>query len=162
SGPRQQPDGRQLLTPQPQTAPATGKPGHNPGLAVILCGAPARPRQLSGLSVRHVDKSRIMTLECDGHSGGRTVPVLGHDQVRLTSPRRLSLICILTMQKNHNIRILLDAVVTDEAIGDEVVGALHCGVIDGLWSEGFDADDPVPVEVAAGDLAQRPRAEYLG
>jgi hypothetical protein len=49
-----------------------------------------------------------MPLEGDRDSGGRTVPMLGYDQVCLTSPLRLSFICILTMQKNHNIRILLN------------------------------------------------------
>jgi hypothetical protein len=34
---------------------------------------------LSGLSVRHVDKARIVALKCDRHSGGRAIPVLGHD-----------------------------------------------------------------------------------
>ncbi len=119
------------------------------------------PPGRTGLSASHVDKSRIMALECDRYRGGRAVPVLGHDQVRLAGPRRLPLVRILTVQENHDVRVLLDTIVSYETIGDEVVSAFHCGVIDRLRSQGFDAHDPVPVEVAAGDLAQRRGAEGL-
>jgi hypothetical protein len=39
------------------------------------------------------------------------------------------------------------------------VGAFYCGVVNGLRSERLDADDAVPVDVAAGDLVQRLGAE---
>src|SRR6266568_4739802 len=100
-----------------------------------------------------------MALECDRHGGGRAVPVLGHDQVRLARPRRLPLVRILAVQKDHNVTILLDAVVAYEAIGNEVMCAFYCGVVNGLRSERLNADDPIPVDVAAGDLAQRFGAE---
>jgi hypothetical protein len=47
------------------------------------------PRTLPelALSRRHVDKSAVMALERNGNRHGRAVPVLGHDQVRLTGPR---------------------------------------------------------------------------
>src|SRR6185437_5318881 len=100
-----------------------------------------------------------MALEGDRYGGGRAVPVLGHDQVRLAGSRRLPLVRVLAVQKDHNVTILLDAVVTYETVGNEVVGAFYCGVVDGLRSERLDGDDPVPVDVAAGDLAQRLGAE---
>src|SRR4249919_3737750 len=100
-----------------------------------------------------------MALECDRHGGGRAVPVLGHDQVRLARSWRLPLVCVLTMQKNHNVTILFDAVVAYEAIGDEVMCAFYCGVVHRLRSERLDADDPVPVDVAGGDRAKRLGAE---
>jgi hypothetical protein len=48
---------------------------------------PSCPPKWTGLSARHIDKTRIMALERDRHGGGRAVPVLGHDQVRLAGPR---------------------------------------------------------------------------
>jgi hypothetical protein len=51
----------------------------------------------------HVDKTRIMTLERHGHGGGRAVPVLGHDKVRLARPHRLLLIEVLTVQEDHDV-----------------------------------------------------------
>src|SRR5439155_24435097 len=85
--------------------------------------------------------------------------VLRHDQVRLAGPRRLPLVRVLAVQKDHNVTVLLYAVVTYEAVGNEVVCAFYCGVVNGLRSERLDADDPVPVDIAAGDLAQLLRAE---
>src|SRR6266496_1975734 len=103
----------------------------------------------------HVHESRIMALECDRHGGGWAIPVLGHNQIRLARPRRLPLVSVLAVQKDDDVAILFDTVVADQAVGDEVVRALHRGVVDGLWSQRLDAHDPVPVEIAAGDLTQR-------
>jgi peptidoglycan/LPS O-acetylase OafA/YrhL len=135
-------------------------------LAAIKAGLttsqqPSCPPGRTDLPARHVHESRIVALERDRYSGGRAVPVLGNDQVRLASPRRLPLVRILAVKQDHNVAILFDTIVGHEAIGDEVVGALHGGVVDRLRSERFDADDAVPVEVAAGDLAQRLAAHCL-
>jgi hypothetical protein len=61
--------------------------------------ARARPASRRG----HVDKAAIMALERHGYGHRRAVPVLGHDQVRLTGPRRLPLIHVFTVQKDHNV-----------------------------------------------------------
>src|SRR2546423_608607 len=66
------------------------------------------------------------------------------------------------MQKNHNVRILFNTVVANEAIGDEVVRAFYCGVVDGLRAERLDVDDFVPVDVTAGGLAQYLRVQSVG
>jgi hypothetical protein len=95
-----------------------------------------------------------MTLERHGHDGCRAVPVLGHDEVRLSCPRRLLLVQVLPVQEYDDVRVLLDAVVTDHGVCDEVVRALDRSVIDRLRSEGLDADDSVPVNVAACDFLE--------
>jgi lysophospholipase L1-like esterase len=133
-------------------------------LAAIKAGQPSGqeqscPTPRTTLSARHVHEPRIMALERDRHRGGRAVPVLGHDQVRLAGPRRLPLVRILTVQEDNDVAILFDTIVSYETIGDEVVRTLHCGVVDGLGSEPFDAHDAIPVEIAAGDVAQRLGAE---
>jgi peptidoglycan/LPS O-acetylase OafA/YrhL len=64
--------------------------------------------QRGALPRRHVDKARIVALERDRHGGGRAVPVLGHDQVSLARSRRLPLVRVLAVQKDHNVRVLLN------------------------------------------------------
>jgi hypothetical protein len=48
------------------------------------------PRDVRPYSARlagsHVDEAAVVALERDRHDGGRAVPVLGHDQVRLPGP----------------------------------------------------------------------------
>ena len=69
----------------------------------------------------HVDKSRIMALECNRHGGGRAVPVRCHDQVGLAGPRRLPLVRILTVQKDYNVRALFDAIMDIDSISDKIM-----------------------------------------
>src|SRR5271156_3247195 len=54
----------------------------------------------------HVHKAGIVALERHGHGGGRAIPVLGHDKVRLTGPRRFFLVLILAVQKDNDVRVL--------------------------------------------------------
>ena len=81
-------------------------------LAAIKAGLtagqrPSCPPRRTTLSRSHVHESRIVALERDRHRGGRAVPVLGHDQVRLAGPRRLPLVRILAVQEDHDVRVLL-------------------------------------------------------
>src|SRR5690242_2938149 len=103
-----------------------------------------------------------MALECDSNGGSRAIPVLGHNEVRLASARRFPLVGILTVQKNDDVCVLFNTIVTNEAIGDKVVCALYCGVVDGLRSEWLDGDNLVPIHVAAGGLAKRFRVQGVG
>ena len=110
----------------------------------------------------HVHEAAIVPLERHGHGRRRAVPVLGHDQVSLPRPRRLFLISVLAVQKDHNVRVLLNAVVADKAVGDKVMRTLYCCVIDRSLSQWLDTYDPVPVDVAASDLAERLGVEHIG
>src|ERR1022692_3842763 len=56
----------------------------------------------------HVDEPAVVALERYGHRGGRAVPVLGHDQVRLPRAGRLRLVLVLTVQHDHDVAVLLD------------------------------------------------------
>jgi hypothetical protein len=44
-----------------------------------------------------------MPLECHGYGHGRAIPVLSHDQIGLTGPRRFPLIKILAMQQDNDV-----------------------------------------------------------
>jgi hypothetical protein len=57
----------------------------------------------------HIHETAVVALECNGHGGGRAIPVLGHYKVCLPRPRRFLLISILAMQKNNDVGVLLDA-----------------------------------------------------
>src|ERR1700683_2566643 len=67
-----------------------------------------RTYKCAELAWSHVDEAAVVALEGHRHRRGRAVPVLGDDQVRLARPRRLPLICVFSMQKYDNIRILLN------------------------------------------------------
>ena len=92
--------------------PATQRaPWHAPGLSVMRT-APSFPVPSGSLRARlnpgHIDKAAVMTLECDSHRGGRAITMLCQNEVCLTRTGRLPLICILAVQKYHDIRILLN------------------------------------------------------
>jgi Glyoxalase-like domain len=91
--------GAELLRTNETWYTLVGPAGH-PGRQAVL--------PLLGLATSHVREAAVMALERHGHGCGWAVPVLGHDQVRLTSPRRLPLIKVFSVQKYYNIRILLN------------------------------------------------------
>src|SRR5215469_1140232 len=54
--------------------------------------------QLRRLVSGHLCEPAVVALERHGHNGGRTISVLGHDQVSLARSRRLPLIGVLAVQ----------------------------------------------------------------
>jgi hypothetical protein len=103
---------------------------------------------------RHVDKAGIVPLECYRHGGGRAVPVFGHDQVRLACTRRLLLVLVLAVQKDNDIRVLLDTIMKCNSIGDEIMSFEHCRIIDWLMSDTFNMRDGIPKNVVCGEHFQ--------
>ena len=97
--------------------------------------SPAGRARRVGRSVGHVDEAAVVALEGDGDVAGRTVAVLGHDQVGLAGPRgflvrRQSSRCnSITMSASCSIELW-----SADPIGDEIVRAEHCGVVDLLDS----------------------------
>src|SRR5579864_2664936 len=87
---------------------------------------------------RHLDKARIVALERYGHCRSRTIPMLCHDQVRLAGARRLSLVLVLTVQKDNDVTILFDTIMYINTIGDKVVRSKNCRIINCLISDTFD------------------------
>jgi hypothetical protein len=59
---------------------------------------------------RHVGEPRQVQLMCDSHRLGRTVAVLGENQVRLTTTRIVALESVWPMQQDDHICVLLKAV----------------------------------------------------
>src|SRR5580704_4805991 len=98
------------------------------------------PHDLSTLSyTRHVRESTIMTLECHGYRGGRAIAMLSHDQVGLSGARRLSLICIFSVQKEDNIRVLLDRARFSQVCQERaLVGSLLRTAVE--LGDGYDGD----------------------
>jgi AcrR family transcriptional regulator len=95
----------------------------------------------------HVHKAAVVALERHSHRRRRTVPVLGHDQVRLSRPRRLLFVRIFPVQENYNVGILFYTIMQVYPICYEIVRFVNCSVIDRLKSHRFYGDDPVPIDV---------------
>src|SRR5690606_40326601 len=58
--------------------------------------------------VRHVLEARVVALEGDGDRLGRTVTVLGDDEVRLAGARGLLLVVVLAVDQEDDVRVLHD------------------------------------------------------
>src|SRR5260370_40467726 len=95
----------------------------------------------------HVDKTGIMALECHRHGGSRTIPVLGHDQVRLARTRRLLLVLVLAVQKNNDVTILFDTIMDIDSISDEVMHFEDCRIVNWLIPYTLYKCDSVPENV---------------
>ena len=64
----------------------------------------------AGLEVRrHVGEPAVVALERQHDCVGRAVAMFGHYQVSLTCSRTLALICLFAVQKDYDVRVLLDA-----------------------------------------------------
>jgi len=92
-----------------------------------------------------------MTLERDRHGSGRAVPVLRHDQVRLTGSRRLSLVRILTVQQDHNVRVLFDAIMDIDSISYKIMCFENGRIVNWLISDAFDRCDRIPEYIARSE-----------
>src|SRR3954454_8895880 len=84
---------------------------------MIRCASPdvlwptpgaGRSRSVSRGSGRHVDETRVVTLECDGDGVRRSIPVLGNDEIRFSGPRRFLFVHVLTVQQDDHVGILFD------------------------------------------------------
>ena len=78
--------------------------------------------------------------ECHGHGGGRAIPVLGHDQVRLARPRRLLLILVFAVQQDNDVAILLYTIMKIYSISDKVMSSEDCRIINWLMSDTLDRE----------------------
>jgi len=81
----------------------------NTATGQLSCASASSPRPGGGLLARsHVDEAAVVALEGHRHGRGGAVTVLGDDQVRLAGSRRFTFICVFSMQKYDNVRILLN------------------------------------------------------
>jgi hypothetical protein len=88
--------------------------------------------------------------------------VLGHDEVGFPGPRRLALVGVLAVQEDNNVRILLDAVVDRNAVGDEVVQARHGRVVDVGDAEPGHRNDLIPQDIVGRQQGELGFVEHLG
>ena len=79
-----------------------------------------------------------MALERDRNGGSRAIPVLGHDQVGLTSSRRFPLVGIFAMQKDDYVRILFNTIMQVNAVGNEIMRSGYSRIIYGLLTDAFE------------------------
>jgi len=92
---------RQCTAPETQRAEVPVRP-HGPEASCSDLAATAP------LDAGHVHEPAVVALKRYGYRGRRPVPVLSHDEVGLTGPRRLPLVCVLPVQQDHHVRVLLD------------------------------------------------------
>src|SRR5215469_1903190 len=106
-------------TPSPPRYPTAG----SKAAAALATSSPLpyaiRERGISGRG--HVDEAAVVTLERHRHGRGRAVPVLGDDQVRLAGPRGLPLVCVLAVQQDHDVRVLLYTIVQVYPVCHEIM-----------------------------------------
>ena len=81
--------------------------------------------------------------------------MLGHDDLRRPLVRSTPELYNRTaVQEHHDVGVLLERVVGDQAVGHEVVRALDGGVEDRPFTERRDVDDAVPLDVRHRQIAQ--------
>jgi hypothetical protein len=110
---------------------------------------------------RHVDKTAIMPLKCDGDRCRRPVAVFGHDEVGFSRPRGLPLVCILPVQKNYYIAILFDTIMDAYSICDKVVAAKYRRIVDSMFADALYRFDLVPEYVISSEHLQFGVAKYF-
>jgi len=59
-------------------------------------------------SRREIHEAREVAVESDGERVGRTVAVLGDDEIRLALARAVLFVCALAVQQDHHVGILLE------------------------------------------------------
>ncbi len=73
--------------------------------------------------------------------------MLGHNEICFTCPRGFPLICILAVQQDNDIRVLLYAIVESDSICYKVMATWHGRIINILRADAFDRLYLIPAHV---------------